>query len=183
MLWTTRNYVHVDRVACPWLIRRFVDINAQFVFLPRDEIMEFVEKTGAIPFDTAGTGVELDHYEENGVKYCTFDAICKKYNLSEDKALAEVQKIVRAADTSGGLERVPMAWLLEVVASGTPLLCNSDHEALEKEFPVYDALYTFFQREIIYEQYKDEISAFKSRGERREFIKKKIKEFPSKILK
>jgi len=179
MLWTTRNYVHVDRVACPWLIRRFVDPEAQFVFLPRDEIMEFVEKTGAIPFDTAGTGVELDHFEENGVKYCTFDAIAKKYDLTKDKALIEVQKIVRAADTSGGLEREPMAWLLEVVASGMPLLCNSDHEALEKEFPVYDALYAFFQRKIVLEQHKDQISELKSRGERREFIKKALNSLPT----
>ncbi|MHA1720486.1 MAG: chromate resistance protein ChrB domain-containing protein [Promethearchaeota archaeon] len=182
MLWTTRDYVHVDRVACPWLIRRFIDLQAQFVFLPRDQITEFVEKTGAIPFDT-GTGIELDHYEENGIKNCTFDAIVKKYNLSEDAALAELQKIVRAADTSGGLKREPMAWLLEVIASGMPLLCNSDHEALEKEFPMYDGFYAYMQREIIFKKFADEIKAFKSRGERREFIKQKMRELPSLMKK
>ena len=182
MLWTTRDYVHVDRVACPWLIRRFIDTQAQFVFLPRDQISEFVEKTGAIPFDT-GTGIELDHYELDDIKHCTFDAIVRKYNLSEDNALTELQKIVRAADTSGGLEREPLAWVLEVIASGMPLLCNSDHEALEKEFPMYDGFYAFMQRKIVLDMYVKEIKEMKSRGERREFIKKKMSQLPSKMIK
>jgi len=181
MLWITRDYVHVDRVACPWLIRRFIDPQAQFIFLPRDQIMDFVAKTGAIPFDT-GTGIELDHYEENGNKYCTFDAIVKKYKLDGDSALAKLQKIVNAADSSGGLEREPLAWVLEVIASGMPLLCESDHESLEKEFPMYDAFYAFMQREIVLKNYAEEIKGMKSRGERRSFIKKKITELQSKIL-
>lgn len=182
MLWTTRNYVHVDRVACPWLIRRFIDTQAQFVFLPREQIMEFVEKTGAIPFDT-GTGIELDHYELEGIKHCTFDAIVRKYNLTGDAALTELQKIVRAADTSGGLEREPLAWVLEVIASGIPLLCKSDHEALEKEFPMYDGFYAFMQRRIVLGTYVEEIKEMKSRGEQREFIKKMMGQLPSKMIK
>lgn len=182
MLWTTRDYVHVDRVACPWLIRRFVDTRAQFVFLPREEITEFVTKTGAIPFDT-GTGIELDHFEADGIKHCTFDAIVRKYKLNDDPGLAALQKIVRAADTSGGLEREPMAWGLEVIATGMPLLCKSDHEALDKEFPIYDAFYAYMQSEIVWAKFETEIKAFKSRGERREFIKKKISELPSKMIK
>ncbi len=182
MLWTTRDYVHVDRVACPWLIRRFIDPRAQFVFLPREQITDFVTKTGAIPFDT-GTGIELDHYEEGGIKHCTFDAIVRKYKLTEDMALTDLQKVVRAADTSGGLEREPMAWALEVIASGMPLLCHSDHEALEKEFPMYDAFYAFMQRERVYGKFGTEIKAMKSRAERREFIKTKISELISKMIK
>lgn len=181
MLWTTRDHVHVDRVACPWVIRRFVDPQAQFVFLPREQIMEFVEKTGAIPFDT-GTGIELDHFEEKGIKYCTFDAIVRKYNLARDNALAELQKVVRAADTSGGLEKEPLAWVLEVIASGMPLLCDSDHESLEKEFPMYDAFYAYMQQKIVLEKYDDEIKSMKSRGERREFIKKMMHNLPSKMI-
>ena len=181
MLWITRDFVHVDRVACPWLIRRFIDPQAQFIFLPRDKIMEFVAKTGAIPFDT-GTGIELDHYEEDGNKYCTFDAIIKKYKLTGDSALAKLQKIVNAADSSGGLEREPLAWVLEVIASGMPLLCDSDHESLEKEFPMYDGFYAYMQREIVLSKYTDEIKAMKSRGERRGFIKNKMKSLPSKML-
>jgi len=68
MLWVTRNYVHVDRVACPWLIKNFIDLHAQFIFLPRDEIVEFVKKTGAIPFDAGVPDSELDHYEEDGIR-------------------------------------------------------------------------------------------------------------------
>ena len=180
MLWVTRHYVHVDRVACPWLIKRFVDKNAQFVFLPREDIPDFVEKTGAIPFDT-GTGIELDHYEKDGVKYCTFDAIIEKYELASDPALAKLRKIVRSADT----EREPsevLAHGLEAIASGAPLLTDSDHDSLALEFPFYDTLYAYLQREVILEQYKDEIANLKTRGERREFIKKKMKELPSKKL-
>ena len=94
-----------------------------------------------------------------------------------------MQKVVRAADTSGGLEREPLALVLEVIASGMPLLCKSDHEALEKEFPMYDGFYAFMQRKIVLNKFAEEIKAFKSRGERREFIKKKISELPSKMKK
>ena len=173
MIWITRDYVHIDRVASPWLIKRFVDKRAQFIFLPRDEISDFVVKTGAIPFDTAGTGVELDHHLCNDEKHCTFDAIIEKYKLENDQALQEVRKLVRAADT-GGIKEEPLAWALEVIAVGTPLLVDSDHEALEREFPVYDAVYAYFQQQIISENYKDELAKFKTRGERQSFIKQKL---------
>jgi len=173
MIWVTRDYVHIDRVASPWLIKRFVDKRAQFIFLPRDEISDFVAKTGAIPFDTAGTGVELDHHLCNDEKHCTFDAIIEKYKLENDQALQEVRKLVRAADT-GGIKEEPLAWALEVIAVGTPLLVDSDHEALEREFPVYDAVYAYFQQQIISENYKDELAKFKTRGERQSFIKQKL---------
>ncbi|MHA1401333.1 MAG: chromate resistance protein ChrB domain-containing protein [Candidatus Heimdallarchaeaceae archaeon] len=174
MLWVTRDYVHVDRVACPWLIKRFIDKNAQFIFLPRDEIPDFVGKTGAIPFDT-GTGVELDHYEKDVEKFCTFDAICEEYNLVNDRALAKLREVVRFADT-GKMADNPLTWALEAIASGAPLLVDSDHDALELEFPFYDSLYAYFKREIILEEYKDEIAKLKTRGERRNFIKEKMAE-------
>ncbi|MHA1166556.1 MAG: chromate resistance protein ChrB domain-containing protein [Candidatus Hodarchaeales archaeon] len=174
MLWVTRNYVHVDRVACPWLIKRFVDKEAQFVFLPREEITAFVEATGAIPFDT-GTGIKLDHFKENGKNYCTFDKIVREYKLSQDKALVKLAEIVNAADT-GKVDQFPLAWGLEAIASGAPLLGDSDHDALEIEFPFYDTLYAYFQREVVLEEHEATIKGMKSRGERRQFIKKKIKE-------
>ena len=174
MIWVTRNYVHVDRVACPWLIKRFIDKNAQFIFLTREEITEFVNKTGAIPYDT-GTGIELDHYEKNGEKFCTFDAIIEKYKLTNDKALAKLRLVVRGADI-GELDETPLALALEVIASGAPLLGDSDHDALELEFPFYDILYTYFKREIILDEYKSDIDKLKNRGERREFIKQKLGE-------
>ncbi|TET60504.1 MAG: chromate resistance protein [Promethearchaeota archaeon] len=174
MLWVTRDYVHIDRVASPWLIKRFVDKRAQFIFLPRNEISNFVANTSAIPFDTAGLGVELDHHVCNNEKHCTFDAIVEKYKLENDEALQKVRKLVRAADT-GGIKEEPLAWALEVIAVGTPFLVDSDHEALEKEFPVYDAVYAYFQQEIIREKFKDEIEKLKSRGERQSFIKQKLR--------
>ncbi len=181
VLWVTRDYVHVDRVASPWLIKRFVDARAQFVFLPRDAIPRFVEATGAIPFDT-GTGIDLDHHECDGEKHCTFDAIVEKYSLSDDPALERLRKIVRAADTNG-IDAEPRAWALELVAVGMPLITRSDHESLEAEFPLYDALYAFFQYEIVREKYSDEMKRLRSRGERQEFAKKKMAELPSKLLK
>ncbi|MHA1196090.1 MAG: chromate resistance protein ChrB domain-containing protein [Promethearchaeota archaeon] len=174
MLWVTRDHVHVDRVVSPWLIKRFVDKQAQFIFLSRNEIPDFVAKTGAIPFDT-GTGIELGHHECNGEKHCTFDAIVEKYKLEGDKALEKVRELVRAADT-GGLDRLPQAWALELVAVGAPLMVESDHEALEKEFPFYDAIYTYFQYQIIREKFKEDLEKLKTRGERRAFIRQKIKE-------
>ena len=170
MIWITRDFVHVDRVACPWLIKRFIDENAQFIFLPREEITEFVEKTQAIPFDT-GTGVKFDHFERDGIKYCTFDKIIEEYGLTDDPALEKLREVVRAADTGQEHE---LAKALEVVASGGPLLGDSDHDALEIEFPFYDILYTYFQREIIIEMYAKEISELETRGERRAFIVEKL---------
>ncbi|MHA1346131.1 MAG: chromate resistance protein ChrB domain-containing protein [Candidatus Heimdallarchaeaceae archaeon] len=173
MIWVTRDYVHVDRVACPWLIKRFVDKKAQFVFLPKkEEIMDFVEKTGAVPYDVGGG--ELDHYEEDGEKFCSFDAIIKKYNL-KDKALGKLRLIVRAADI-GNMESTPLSYALEAIASGAPLLVNDDHEALELEFPFYDSLYAYLKREIVLEKFEDEIKNMKTRAERREFIKLKLTE-------
>lgn len=174
MIWVTRNFVHVDRVACPWLIKHFIDKEAQFVFLSKEEIPDFVAKTGAIPYDT-GTGIELDHYESNGIKYCTFDALIEKYNLTNDKALEKLREVVRAADTDK-INTTPLALALEVVASGAPLLGENDHDALELEFPFYNILYTYFKRELILEKYHDEIKLLKTRGERRAFIKDKLGE-------
>ncbi|MBA7541082.1 hypothetical protein ES705_33389 [subsurface metagenome] len=136
---------------------------------------DFVANTGAVPFDTAGTGVELDHHVCNGEKHCTFDAIVEKYELESDEALQGVRKLVRAADT-GGINEEPLAWALELVAVGTPFLVDSDHEALEKEFPVYDAVYTYFKQQIIREKYKDELEKIKTRPERHAFIKQKLNE-------
>ncbi|MEM0172286.1 MAG: chromate resistance protein, partial [Thermoproteota archaeon] len=92
MKWVTREKAKVDRVACPWLIKRFVDKDAEFLFVPEDKVMEVAEKEGAIPFDVKG--VELGHHGDE----CTFDAIIKKYKL-EDPALKQLALVVRGADT------------------------------------------------------------------------------------
>lgn len=139
MKWVTRERVHVDRVACPWLIKNFVDKDAQFIFVPRDTDPAMI--TEGIPFDMKG--VELGHHGEE----CSFDAIMKKYNLLTDSALVEVQEIVRLADTGREKEH-PIAFALDLFATGYGLISNSDHETLEKEFYLYDALYAYFKHEL-----------------------------------
>lgn len=171
MIWITREHIHVDRVACPWLISRFIDKNAQFLFMPKEEILDYAKKTGAIPFDTPGA--EIHHYERDGIKYCSFDNLIEKYKLQDNSALEKLRKVVRAADT-GPIEAEPLAFGLEAVASGTPLLTNNDHESLAIEFSFYDSLYAYIQREIVVKKYKNEIENLSSRGERTSFIKEKI---------
>ncbi|MBA7596559.1 Protein ChrB [subsurface metagenome] len=136
MKWVTREHVHVDRVACPWLIKNFVDADAEFIFAPHDEVMNVAKREGAIPYDARGQA-ELDHHEGR----CSFESIILKYGLT-DPALQGVAKIVHAADVAADRETSPEAAGLEAIARGFGLLGYADdHEILEKQFPVYDALY------------------------------------------
>jgi len=139
MKWITRSHVHVDRVACPWLITRFVDSDAEFLFAPKDKVLEIAQQTGAIPFDTPGA--DLHHQDD----FCTFDVIIKKYNLL-DKALLRMAKIVNAADTNR-MESDPIAAGLEAIAVGYSLRFPDDLENLEMQFDVYDALYAWCRLE------------------------------------
>ena len=106
MLWVTRSHVHVDRVACPWLITRFIDNDAEFLFVPTARIEQVVNDTGAIPFDAPG--VELGHHE----KRCSFESIILKYGLKEP-GLLRLAEIVHAADVSADLDKHPIARGLE----------------------------------------------------------------------
>jgi len=142
MKWVTREHVHVDRVACPWLIKRFVDADAEFIFAPRDEVMNVAQREGAIPFDARGQA-ELDHHEGR----CSFESIIKKYDLT-DPALQEVAKIVHAADVAADRGTAPEAAGLEAIARGFGLVCADDFEILEKQFPVYDALYAYCKSKL-----------------------------------
>ncbi len=143
MKWVTRHHVHVDRVACPWLIRKFVDPDAELLFVPSDEVMSVAEREGAIPFDARGQA-ELDHHEGR----CSFESIIKKYGLT-DPALNEVARIVHAADVAADRDTAPEAAGLEAIARGFGLLPHADdHEILEKQFPVYDALYAYCQARL-----------------------------------
>ena len=135
MKWVTRSHVHVDRVACPWLIKRFVDSEADFLFVPKIQIKDVAEQEGAIPFDAPD--VALGHHDG----FCTFDTIIQKYNLT-DKALLRLAKIVNAADTDR-LDKDPVAAGLEAIAVGYSLRFPSDQENLEHQFHVYDALYAW----------------------------------------
>ena len=140
MKWVTRSHVHVDRVACPWLISRFVDTEAQFVFVPKNEIGRVVEETGATAFDAPG--VELGHHEGR----CSFEAILAKYEL-KDPGLLRLGQIVHAADVAEDIDQDPIARGLEALATGYSLRFPDDLENLERQFEVYDSLYAWCRLE------------------------------------
>jgi hypothetical protein len=124
----------VDRVACPWLIRTFVDPEAEFLFVQKDRVLEVARREGATPFDVPG--VELGHRGDE----CSFDAFVRKYGLGKDPALVHLARIVRGADTD--MEDPPEESAgLRALADGFRLLEPEDARLLDREFPVYDALY------------------------------------------
>jgi hypothetical protein len=141
MKWITRERPKVDRVACPWLIRRFIDSEAEFLFVAPGQVMEVAQREGAIPFDVPN--VELGHHGAE----CSFDAIVRKYHLS-DPALLKLALIVRGADTNAK-DLTPESRGLEAVAEGFRLVYQDDHEQLEREMPVYDALYAYCHQQTI----------------------------------
>ena len=167
MKWVTRQYVHVDRTACQWLIKKFVDPKAEYIFMPVEKIEEIAMKEKAIPYDAPG--VELGHHGDK----CSFDAIVEKYKI-KDPAVLELAKIVRAADTDK-MEAAPEAAGLEAVMTGFGIASKDDYETIAKASPVYEALYTNCKLKLIREKYKTEIEKM-DRKQRREFLKKKLKE-------
>ncbi len=136
MKWITRSHVHVDRVACPWLITRFIDNEAEFLFVPKSQIDKVAAETGAIPFDAPG--VELGH-KDGG---CSFESILAKYGLA-DPGLVRLAKIVHAADVAADIDKDPIARGLEAIASGYSLRYPEDEENLARQFEVYDSLYAW----------------------------------------
>jgi hypothetical protein len=141
MKWLTRSHVHVDRVACPWLITRFVDNQAEFLFVPKNQIDRVAKETGAIPFDAPG--VELGHRDGK----CSFEAIIEKYDL-KDAALLRMAKIIHAADVSADIDADPIARGFEAIAVGFSLRFPSDEENLLHQFEVYDALYAWCRLQV-----------------------------------
>ncbi len=136
MKWVTREKAKVDRIACPWLIKRFIDPNAEFLFVPADKVMEIAKKEHATPFDAPG--VELGHHGDK----VSFDAFIEKYNLDKDPALAGVAKIVRGAD-SHKLDLTPQSAGLDALAEGFRQISKDDFDNMSKQFHVYDALYAY----------------------------------------
>lgn len=138
MKWITREHVKVDRVACPWLLRRFVDAEAEFYFVPGDQVEAEAKRLGATPFDISG--VELGHHGPE----CSFDAILKKYRLTSDSALVLLGRIVNGADTDNSWWHQPESAGLFAVAEGFRRLgYKNDHEINAAEWIVYDALYAY----------------------------------------
>lgn len=137
MQWVTRARPKVDRIACPWLIKKFVDPNAEFIYVPGDEVAAYAAHTGAIPYDIPD--VTFGHHGAE----CSFDAIVAHYKLT-DPALLRLAKIVRGADTPDK-DLTPESRGLEAVADGFRRLFDDDHAQLAAESIVYDALYAFCQ--------------------------------------
>ena len=139
MKWVTKKGAKVDRIACPWLIKRFIDPEAEFLFVPPGEVLEVAEREKAVPFDVPG--VELGHHGER----CSFDAFIERYGL-RDPALLELARIVRGADT-------PKPWApesagLRAAAEGFRLISGNDHENMDLQFPLYDALYAYCKAKV-----------------------------------
>lgn len=143
MKWITRERVKVDRVACPWLIKKFVDPQAEFLFVPVAEVLDTAKLEGAIPFDVSG--VELGHHG----KRCSFEAILDKYKLTDSPALVLLGKIVNGADTDNTLWNQPEGPGLSAIAEGfRHLSYKNDHEINAAEWIVYDALYAYCQEMV-----------------------------------
>jgi hypothetical protein len=139
MRWVTREKAKVDRIACPWLIRKFVDSEAEFVFLPHDTDWSAI--TNGVLFDVPGA--ELGHHHE----YCSFDAIIARYGLEKNPTLVELAKIVRAADTPRK-DWSPEGIGLEAIADGFRRISSDDFENMRRQFAVYDALYAYCEAKL-----------------------------------
>jgi hypothetical protein len=139
MRWITRENIKVDRVACPWLIKRFVDPEAEFLFVPEHELLAAATRENATPFDaTRFADVKLNHRGDR----CTFEAILEDFNLADD-ALQRLGRIVRAADVTGQEHLAAEGVGLRAIAQGFACLGLSDNERLRVGFPIYDALYAY----------------------------------------
>jgi len=140
--WITRSNVKVDRVACPWLIRRFIDSKAEFFFVPEEQLLEMAHQIGATAFDANRfPEVKLNHRAER----CTFEAILEDYKIA-DPALQRLAFIVRGADVSGQEQIAAESLGLRAIAHGFALICAQDKERLIHQFPVYDALYEYIRK-------------------------------------
>lgn len=144
MKWVTREKAKVDRIACPWVIKKFVDPHAEFIFLPAERVLDYAREHQGIPFDVRGA--ELFHFTEGGKEYVSFDSIIRKYSL-DDPALLELARIVRGADAEIN-DTPPESAGLEAAALGFSSMCKDDFENMRLQFPLYDALYRFCQDRI-----------------------------------
>lgn len=142
MQWVTREHPHTDRIACPWLIRKFIDADAEIVYVPRDQVLDYAEREGAISFDAPGA----KYTHRDGI--CSFEVLVEDYKLGGDPALALVAKVVHGADVSEDADITPQSRGLEAIARGFMDLGVSDQKQLALELPVYDALYAWARRQV-----------------------------------
>ncbi len=142
MKWVTRQNASVDRIACPWLIKRFIDQDAEFLYVPAAEVVAVAEREGALPYDVGG--VELGHVDGR----CSFESIILKYGL-KDPALDRLALIVHGADVAADLNQTPEAAGLKAIAFGFAMVHgDKDHLKIELESPMYDALYAWCQHDV-----------------------------------
>ena len=142
MKWVTREHARTDRIACPWLIRKFIDPDAEIVYVGRDEVLAFAEQENAISFDAPGA-----RYTHRG-GLCSFEVLIEEHELGDDAALALMASVVHGADVSDDRDATPQSRGLLAIADGFALLGVADQRQLELELPVYDALYAWAQHEI-----------------------------------
>ena len=141
MKWVTRKNASVDRIACPWLVKRFIDRDAEFLYVPAQEVTAVAKSEGAIPYDVGG--VELGHVDGR----CSFESIILKYEL-KDPALDRLALIVHGADVSADLAITPEAAGLKAIAHGFAMVHGEDdHNKIALESPMYDALYAWCQHQ------------------------------------
>ena len=139
MKWVTRERPVIDRIACPWLIARFIDKGAEFLFVPPDRVLAVAEETGATPYDVPG--VEFTHVEDG----CSFDTFVSKYRLEGDPAIATIAAVVRGADTDRH-DLTPQSAGLLAISMGLRDVTPDDHEVLKHSLVIYDALYAWASR-------------------------------------
>jgi hypothetical protein len=142
MKWVTREHPHTDRIACPWLIRKFIDPDAEIIYVHRDEVLSYAEREGAISFDAQGA--QFTH--RDGL--CSFEVLIAEHNLGGDPALALMARVVHGADVAEDADATPQSPGLEAIARGFMDLGLSDQEQLRLELPVYDALYVWAMRQV-----------------------------------
>jgi hypothetical protein len=141
MQWVTREHPKTDRIACPWLIRKFIDPNAEIVYLPRDEVLGYAQENGAVSFDAPGA--RYTHREG----LCSFEVLVQEYAI-DDPAISLMARIVHGADIAGDVDVTPQSAGLLAIAEGFAALQLADQEQLRLALPVYDALYAWCQHQV-----------------------------------
>ena len=141
MKWVTREHPKTDRIACPWLIRTFIDTDAEIVYVPADQVLAYAEREGAMSFDAPGA--RYTHRDGN----CSFETLIEEYRIT-DPAIALLAKVVHGADVSDDSDTTPESRGLLAIADGFALLDVDDQRQLELELPVYDALYAWAQHQV-----------------------------------
>jgi hypothetical protein len=141
MQWVTREHPRTDRIACPWLIRRFIDPDAEIVYVPPDQVLAYAEREGATSFDVPGA--TYTHRDGN----CSFETLIEAYGI-DDPAIALMARVVHGADVSEDADATPQSRGLEAIADGFALLGLDDQRQLELELPVYDDLYAWAEHQV-----------------------------------